>query len=105
MTIAFVDVEIFGNSYHIKCPEDKIEALQTTADYLEGKMQEIRQANPSAGLDRIAIIAALNIVHQLLFQEQESEHVGYVNQRLQNLLNKVDVALAKHSQLELCPTD
>lgn len=94
-------IEIMGKTYQIKCPETEINSLQRAAQYLEEKMRLIR-ASGVLSLDRVAIITALNVAHQLLMLEQQkNQHAQLINQRLTELQNKVESALAQHAQMEL----
>ncbi len=93
-------VEVLGKSYKIKCPEHEAEALQKAAEYLEEKMREIRDVNHILSIDRIAVIAALNMTHQLLTVEHEKHvYTQMVNAKLENLQNKLDECLNKKMEL------
>jgi cell division protein ZapA len=94
-------VEIMGKTYQIKCPQTEIKSLQRAAQYLEEKMRMMREAG-ILSVDRVAIITALNIVHQLLMVEQQkNHHFQSINQRLHDLQAKVEQALAQNLQMEL----
>lgn len=98
---AGTSVEILGKSYYIKCPENEINALQCAAKYLEEKMRLIRESGVVC-FDRMAIITALNVVHQLLtLEQQKNQHTQLINQRLAELQSRVENALAQNAQLEL----
>lgn len=99
--ITGASVEIMGKTYQIKCPQSEIKSLQRAAEYLEEKMRMMRE-NGVLSIDRVAIITALNIVHQLLMVEQQkNHHFQSINQRLHDLQAKVEQALAYSSQMEL----
>lgn len=96
-------IEILGKPYQIKCPESEIDSLQTAARYLEDKMQEVQKSGV-AQLEKIAIIAALNIVYQLLnFETIKQDALETINQRLSDLHQKVEHALMPGEQLEFQP--
>jgi cell division protein ZapA len=61
-----IDVNIMGREFRISCTEEEREDLLQAVDYLDGKMREIRDAGKVVGVDRIAIMVALNIAHELL---------------------------------------
>ena len=67
-----VDVTIFGRQYKVACTEDEREDLAQAVAYLDRKMREIRDRGKVAGIDRIAVMAALNITHDLL-RERHAE--------------------------------
>lgn len=94
-------VDIMGKTYHIKCPQGEVDSLQRAAEYLEEKMRMMREAG-ILSVDRVAIITALNIVHQLLMVEQQkNSHFQSINQRLNDLQTKIEQALAQSTQMEL----
>jgi cell division protein ZapA len=61
-----VTVRLLDKEYQIACPEDEREALLESADLLNRKMREIRDSGKVVGVDRIAVMAALNMTHELL---------------------------------------
>jgi cell division protein ZapA len=95
--IAETMVEVLGKTFQIKCAESQISSLQKASHYLDEKMRYFRQQG-IIEFEKVAVIAALNVVHQLLSHEAQKEiHMQTINQRLHDLKNKVDNAL----QLEL----
>jgi cell division protein ZapA len=94
-------VQIMGKAYQIKCPPTEVDSLQRAAHYLEEKMRMMREAGILSA-DRVAIITALNIVHQLLMVEQQKNNQSEsINQRIVDLYAKVEQALEQSTQLEL----
>ncbi len=97
-----LELQILDREYRINCPDGAEEKLRDAARYLNEKMSEIKNAGSSAGkvlgTDRVAVIAALNIAHQL--RELEAE-----NRQMKHDLNKmnatIDEALEQDLQLEL----
>jgi cell division protein ZapA len=61
-----LDVSILGREYRVACKESEREELLRAVEYLDGRMREIRDAGKIAGTERIAVMAALNITHELL---------------------------------------
>lgn len=61
-----LDVHILGRDFKVACREDERAELQDAVAFLDGRMREIREAGKTAGVDRIAVMAALNIAHDLL---------------------------------------
>ena len=61
-----LDVAIMGRSYKVACADDEREGLLAAVTYLDGKMNEIKAAGKVASAERIAVMAALNIAHELL---------------------------------------
>ena len=61
-----MDVDIMGREFRVVCPTEEREELLQAVGYLNKRMREIRDSGKVAGLERIAIMAALNITHELL---------------------------------------
>ena len=61
-----VTVRLLDKEYSVACPEDEREALLESADLLNRKMREIRDSGKVLGVDRIAVMAALNLCHEML---------------------------------------
>src|SRR5262245_21746184 len=61
-----LDVNIMGRSYKVTCPDEEREALLQAVAYLDQKMAEIKSGGRVASAERIAVMAALNIAHELL---------------------------------------
>jgi cell division protein ZapA len=61
-----LDVNIMGRSYKVTCPDEEREALLQAVSYLDQKMGEIKSGGRVASVERIAVMAALNIAHELL---------------------------------------
>ena len=95
MSEAPVSVNILDREFLIGCTPEERPGLIAAASYLDAKMREIRNNARSAGVDRIAVMAALNIAHELiqLKQHSESDH-GVLAQHLQMLRAKLDGVLA-----------
>jgi cell division protein ZapA len=61
-----LDVIIMGRTYKVACSDDERNALLSAVAYLDRKMTEIKNAGRVASAERIAVMAALNITHELL---------------------------------------
>jgi cell division protein ZapA len=100
--MARVSVRILEKEYQVAClPEERSELLDS-AEYLNAKMKEIRDAGNIVGLDRIAVMAALNLAHELLKLRSQGEVIGgSATQRVRQMRERVESALAKSQQLDL----
>ena len=97
-----VSVRILDKEYQIACPADEVDSLTQSAKFLDTRMAEIRNSGKVVGLDRIAVIAALNITHEFLAGEsQHTETHSNVAKRIDRLNERVGNALADHKQLDL----
>ena len=61
-----LEINVMGREFRVACPENEEQGLLLAVDYLNQKMAEIRDHGKIVGLERIAIMAALNIAHELL---------------------------------------
>lgn len=96
MTTEFTEIaiKIMGREYQIRCPQTDADSLADAASYLEDKMCGIKDSGKVLSLDRIAVIAALNISHQFLALEKSSHaNMQAIQQRLQDLQQKIDAAM------------
>ena len=90
-----VAVNILDREFLIGCTAEERAGLIAAAGYLDGKMREVRGSSRTQGLDRIAVMAALNIAHELLQARQNNESdSGALAQHLQAMRTKLDAALA-----------
>jgi cell division protein ZapA len=67
-----IKVQILGKEYPISCPEDEQHDLLISARFLDEKMRQIRNTGRVTGTERIAVMAALNIAHELLQIHQQN---------------------------------
>lgn len=89
--IQTVTVTILGKEYQVACPVEEQMELMQAAKQLDERMRSIRQGGSVIGLERIAVMAALNLSHELLQANQETA----VNERMVNrVANKLDASLA-----------
>jgi cell division protein ZapA len=99
---ARVSVRIMEKEYVVACPYEERSALLDAAEFLNARMREIRDTGKVVGLDRIAVMAALNLAHEFLKgKERESRLDNGVGQRVRALRERVEGALGKSQQLEL----
>jgi len=98
-----VNISILGKEYLISCGEEERSELISAADFLDDKMREIRDHGKVIGTDRIAVMAALNIAHELLSQSSGSAKGAApdVENRIKGIQSKIEDALFRSRQLEL----
>lgn len=100
--IAPVVVHILDKEYRIACPEDEQDNLLFSARLVDRKMREIRGSGKVIGSERIAVMVALNIAHDLLqLQREKDSGVRELDQRIRRLREKVELALQAGNSLEL----
>jgi cell division protein ZapA len=99
---ARVSVRIMEKEYVVACPYEERSALLDAAEFLNGRMREIKESGKVVGLDRIAVMAALNLAHEFLKgKDRESKLDSGVGHRVRALRERVEGALEKGQQLEL----
>lgn len=85
-----VTVRIMEKEYKISCPEGEHEALIASAKHVNENMQLIREGGKALGAERIAVMAAINIAHELMKNGSSSEDTSEISSRLDNLQKLVD---------------
>ncbi len=97
-----VSVIILDKEYHVACQPGEEEALMAAAMHLNERMQEVRRSGKIIGTERIAVMVALNMSHELLeAKAQEAGPDAGLEYRMKNLQDQVEVALNQVNQLEL----
>jgi cell division protein ZapA len=86
-----VSITILGKDYRIACAADEEEILLRSAQELDDQMREIRASGTVNGADRIAVMAALNLTHELrLAQGKEQQPKDYLSSKLAYLRHKIE---------------
>lgn len=97
-----ISVSILDKDYKISCPSGEQPALLASAKYLDGKMREVRDNGNMMGIERVAVITALNITNDFLSSNQVPQELGKeIPPRLKNLEEKITQALEHARQLEI----
>jgi len=94
-----MDVSILGRQFRVACTEDEKQELQKAVSYLDSKMREIRDSGKVIGVERIAIMAALNMAHELLSVRVDGVDLGEVRRRMAEMRTKIDEVLAAQDEL------
>lgn len=105
-TVNTVSVHILDKEYQVACPEDQQAELIISARYLDKQMRAIRDTGKVIGLERIAVMAALNISHELLKASGQGAVPAVAGEEVDttavaSLQRKVDEALYQLRQLEI----
>lgn len=89
-----VALHLLDKEYTVACPPEERSGLLAAAALLDGKMREVRNAARSASLDRVAVLAALNLAHEFLQQKNQTQSSdGAINQEVGQLRAKLDAAM------------
>lgn len=97
-----ITIKVLDKEFRVACPESEQASLLQSATYLSDKMKEVRDTGKVIGMDRIAVMAALNLVHELLqSRSEQSDFTRTFGHRIEVLQDKVDTALNNSKQMEL----
>jgi len=90
-----------GREFSVACEEDQQDALTEAAIHLDRKMREIQKGGKIIGIERCAIMAALNITHEFLKMKRRSRDADEMGTRLRALQEKIELAMLEQKQLSL----
>ena len=95
-----LDVTILGREFRVACPDDERDELLDAVAYLDKKMREIRDAGKITSVERIAVMAALNIAHELLTMRLGGGFdLGDFKRRMNSMQASIDTVLADQDEL------
>ena len=93
----YLDITLLGKEYRVACPPEEHAALLAAVAYVDEKMHDIAEKTKSNISERIAVMAALNITHDLLHKKQRlDQQADETRDCVRDLLGRVDKALATH---------
>jgi cell division protein ZapA len=99
---AHISVRILEKEYQFSCPADERTDLLDSAEILNNKMREIRDGGKVVGLDRIAVMAALNMANELLRSRANDKDLeDNFGNRLKLISDRVESVLGSSQQLDL----
>ena len=99
---AHVSVRILEKEYQVSCPANERTDLLDSAELLNAKMREIRDSGKVVGLDRIAVMAALNMANELIQTRAKDDAIETsLGPRLRVLNERVESILGGNQELEL----
>ena len=95
-----LQISVMGREFRVACPESEQKGLLEAVAYLNKKMDEIRDNGKVVGLERIAIMAALNIAHELLATKVGGGFdIAEVKRRMNQMESILDQAMFDQSKL------
>jgi len=95
-----LDVNIMGREFRVSCTEEERRELLKAVDHLNSKMREIRDTGKVVGVERIAIMAALNIAHEYLSTRMDGGFdVGEFKRRMSSMQAIIDQAINGQDEL------
>ena len=96
-----VKVNIMQREFTIACTDEEEQGVIKAAEYLNTQMRQIAENNQALGADRCAIMAALNISHELLEARENIGDDGDVSERLDKLHEQIDDAMGAIRQVAI----
>jgi cell division protein ZapA len=96
---AGIDVNILGRQFRVACTDEEKPELLKAVSYLDGKMREIRGSGKVIGVERIAIMAALNMAHELLSVRVDGVDLGEVRRKMTEMRTMIDEVLSSQDEL------
>ena len=95
-----LQINIMGREFRVACPEEEQKSLLDAVDYLNRRMQDIRGSGKVVGLERIAIMAALNITHEFLTTKVGGGFdMAELKRRIARMENVLDQVMSDQDQL------
>lgn len=95
-----LDVTIMGREFRVACTEEEQKDLLKAVEFLNAKMKEIRDTGKVIGVERIAIMAALNITHEYLSSRSAGGFdPGEIKRRMNRMQATIDQAMDGQDEL------
>ena len=88
-----VDVTILGRSFTVSCTDEERQGLMDAVGYLDKKMHDIRDSGKVIGVERIAVMAALNLSHEILNVQLGGVDIGDYKRRINAMHVSIDEEL------------
>lgn len=85
-----VTITILDRAFQIKCPPEEVAQLQESTNYLNAELRKIHQPNQPKNMERLVLVAALNIVHELMvYKNQKNAYLDVMHEQIKSLQNRV----------------
>ena len=97
-----VTIKILEKEYKVSCQKNEKNNLLASAELLNIKMKEIRDSGKVVGLDRVAVMAALNLANELIQKQDEGNILkDIVESRIKSMSESLDSAISSNQQLSI----
>ena len=87
-----VDVNIMGREFTVSCTDEERESLLASVNYLDRKMRDIQNSGKVVGIDRIAVMAALNVTHEMLNGKSGLLDTGAMRREINQMQEAIETA-------------
>jgi len=94
-----LQINVMGREFRVACAEGEQKGLLEAVEYLNKKMVEIRENGKVIGLERIAIMAALNIAHELLSTKVGGFDIAALKRRMESMETMLDRAMRDQGKM------
>jgi cell division protein ZapA len=102
MSAHTVTVKILDKDYQVACPPEQERGLIEAARHLDKQMRSVRDSGKVIGLERIAMMVALNTAYQLLNKDTQASETPQAGlDDVKKLSDRIDDALQRFSQMEI----
>jgi cell division protein ZapA len=90
-----VNLRILEKDYVIACPEEERETLIASAQYLNQRVQQVRDGGKIVSTERIVVVSALNIIHEYLqYKQRQENEIQTFDEQIALMQEKIEVALS-----------
>ena len=97
-----IAISIMDRTYQIKCPPSGAAELQESAKYLDAEMRKINQSSSSNNTERLAIVAALNIAHELkTYKNQKTAYIDVMHEQIKLLQRRIQKFLGTKEEVAI----
>ena len=96
-----VSIDILDKSYQVACEPEQEAELKQAANDLDDQMRAIRSTGKVIGLERVAIMAALNLSHQVLVMKSGGQPEDPLEEQLKSITSRLDEALFQLRHFEI----
>ncbi len=86
-------INIMSKDYRVACAAEEVESLKASAQLLSDNLKIIKDKGSVIGTERIAIMAALNMSHEILHGESLKQTHSDINQRIEALSNHIEESM------------
>jgi len=91
-----VNIRILDKEYKISCPEGEHESLLVSVKHVSDNMQKIRESGKALGAERVAVMAAINIAHEMLATQNNESNNVELSAHVDAIQHLVDSTLKTH---------
>ncbi len=97
-----LSIQLLDKTWQIRCPEDKMQDLQKCARYLDNKMRDIALGGKIMGSERMIVMAAVNVIHDLVQQQSQKDiYIDSLTSRVRELQNQLEKNIPHTQEMEL----